>query len=241
MVPAPDVEPEFQPLPLPATGMVPPQPEPLAAPAEPAFGFTPPELPEPESFPFDPKATRIAAPEPEEAVALKNVAEAPEKPKESKKSKETKKKPEKPKKKETQKAAAPAETPVPVPAPAATTQSAAAPAKSAPAAAAEPAPSPARAVASDAPMRVTNPSLVGCPLKYPERARKRNQQGTVSLRFWIGTDGKASGIEVVESSGHRILDEAAQDIIAGCKFQPLMRGNHAVRALADQTMPFQLN
>jgi protein TonB len=244
MVPAPDVEPEFEPLPLPATGMVLPQPEPPTP--EPVVDLTPPELPEPNSFPFDPKATRIAEPEPDpEAVALEKAKE-PEKPKDPVKPKEAKKKPEKPKKKETKKATQPAvaeKKPEQTPPPAAAAQTASAtPAKTSPSAPSKPVPAANQnASISDAPMRVTNPSLVGCPLEYPDRARRRNQQGTVYLRYRIGTDGKASDITVVRSSGHRILDDAAQEIIADCKFQPQMRGDRPVPVLADQAMPFILN
>jgi protein TonB len=248
MVPAPDVEPEFEPLPLPETGMMLPQPEPPAAPAEPVVDFTPPELPEPESFPFDPKATRVAEPEPE-AVALEKAKEEqkpkePEKPKAPEKPKETKKKPDKPKKKESKQPAAPAVAEkkiAPAPAPAASSASAT-PAKTSPSAAPRSAPAATQSAAiSDAPARVTNPSLVGCALEYPERARKRNQQGTVRLRYQIGANGRATDITVIESSGHRLLDEAAQKIIADCKFQPQMRGDRAVPVLADQAMPFVLN
>ena len=79
--PAPHVEPEFEPRPLPETGMALPQPEPPAAPAEPVLDFTPPELSEPESFPFDPKAARVAEPD---AVALEKAEEKP-KPKRARK------------------------------------------------------------------------------------------------------------------------------------------------------------
>jgi protein TonB len=244
MVPAPDVEPEFEPLPLPETGMALPQPEPPTEPAEPAVDFAPPELPEPESFPFDPKATRVAEPEPD-VVALEKAQEKP-KPKAPEKPKETKKKPDKPKKKESKQPTVPAvaekkTAPAPAPAPAASSASAT-PAKTSPSATPKSAPATQQSAAiSDAPVRMAKPSLVGCALEYPERARKRNQQGTVRLRYQIGTNGKATDITVIESSGHRLLDEAAQKIIADCKFQPQMRGDRAVPVLADQAMPFVLN
>jgi len=241
-VPAPDLEPEFEPLPLPATGMVLPQPEPPQP--ETVVDFTPPEAPELESFPFDPKATRPAEPEPEDAVPLEKAEEkpkpkAPEKPK----PRPDKKKPAKPKK-ETQQAAAPAKAeskPVQTPAPAAVSPSQPAKTQTAPAKPAAPKATQNAAI-SDEPVRITNPTLAGnCPAKYPERARRRNQEGTVVLRFTIGTDGKPYDISVVQSSGHSLLDEAAQEIIAGCNFVPQMRGNRAVRAIADQPMPFRLN
>jgi protein TonB len=242
VVPAPDLEPAFEPLPLPATGMVLPQPE--APASEPVLDFTPAELPEIESFPFNPDATRPAPP-PEDAVPLKKAEEkpqpkAPEKAKAKPEKKEAK---AKPKSKTEAKQAAAQSAPQSKPASAlaaAATSSAAAAKPSAPAL--QPAADATQnAAIGEAPVRITNPTLAGtCPAKYPERARKRNQEGTVVLRFMIGTDGTPFGITVIESSGHAILDAAAQEILSGCKFVPQMRGNHAVTAIADQPIPFRL-
>jgi protein TonB len=249
-VPAPDVEPEFEPLPLPETGMVLPLPEPSAEPTEPVVDYTPPELPEPESFPFDPKATRVAEPEPE-AVALEKAEEKPkpkepEKSKEPEKPKETKKKQEKPKKKETKKPAAPAvaeKKTVPNPAPAMAASSAsAAPAKASPSATSKPAPAATQSAAiSDAPVRVTYPNYAGaCPIRYPERARRRNQEGTVLIHALIDAQGKPIEVSVAQSSGHRLLDDAAQEAISNCAFVPQKVGGRAVRAIVEIPIPFKL-
>ncbi|OPX34582.1 MAG: hypothetical protein B1H11_10625 [Desulfobacteraceae bacterium 4484_190.1] len=45
--------------------------------------------------------------------------------------------------------------------------------------------------------------------QYPYAARKRQIQGRVVVRFVIGADGTVSDISLVESSRHRLLDEAA--------------------------------
>lgn len=44
---------------------------------------------------------------------------------------------------------------------------------------------------------------------YPPMAQHRGWQGEVVLAFRIGTDGTISQLQVVRSSGHAILDEAA--------------------------------
>jgi protein TonB len=230
VVPAPEPELEPEPMPLPETGMVLPQPE---APREPVLDFTPPEAAALEGFPFDPNVTRpVAPPEPVDAVP----PEKAEKPKEAKaKAKPAAKPKPKPQAKQV---AAPQSEPAQALAPAAPSATTS---KTAPAAPANPAPHPAPVAVSDAPVRVTNPALAGnCPTKYPERARRRNQEGTVILRFMISTDGKPFDITVVESSGHELLDEAAREILGGCKFMPQMRGNRAVTAIADQPIPFRL-
>lgn len=43
---------------------------------------------------------------------------------------------------------------------------------------------------------------------YPYRARVEGLEGTVVLAIRIGPDGRVTGVRVVSSSGHRVLDEA---------------------------------
>ena len=45
---------------------------------------------------------------------------------------------------------------------------------------------------------------------YPERARERGIEGTARIQFQVGTDGLAREITTVESSGHALLDTAAE-------------------------------
>jgi len=233
-VAAPDIEPEFEPLPLPETGMVLPQPEPPTA--EPVVDFTPPQAPELESFPFDPKATRPAEPEPEDAVPLEKAEEKP-KPKPEKKPAKPKPKPEAKPKQETKAAPAPAK---PAAAPATAAPSKPTTAQAAPAKPAAPKAT-QEAAMSDAPVRVTNPNYAGaCPISYPERARKRNQEGTVVVHALIGPDGKPIEVSVTQSSGHRLLDEAAQEAISNCAFVPQKVGGRAVRAIVEIPIPFKL-
>jgi protein TonB len=243
VVPAPELEPEFEPMPLPDSGIVLPQPE--TPPPESVVDFTPPELPELESFPFNPNATRPVPPEPEDAVPIEKAEEKP-KPKEPEKrpeKKETKKKPEAKPKKEPKKAAAakvPESKPTQTPAPAAPAPSQPTTAKAAPAKPAAPRATQNAAV-SDAPVRVTNPNYAGaCPISYPERARKRNQEGTVVVHALIGPDGKPIEVTVAQSSGHSLLDEAAQEAIANCAFVPQKVGGRAVRAIVEIPIPFKL-
>jgi protein TonB len=230
VVPAPDPDPTFEPLPLPASGMVLPQPEP--APAEPVLDFAPPQAPDRASFPFDPNATRPAEPAPEDAVAIKKAAEKPKA--------KAKPKPEaKPQKQAATKAVVPAGKPAPAPAPIAGPS--ATPAAKRGAATPSAASPSQNAAVSDAPVRVSNPNYAGaCPISYPERARKRNQQGTVVVHALIGSDGKPIEVTVARSSGHRLLDEAAQEAIADCAFVPQKVGGRAVKAIVEIPIPFKL-
>jgi TonB family protein len=49
-------------------------------------------------------------------------------------------------------------------------------------------------------------------LRYPALARKRGLEGTVLVRFHIGSDGAVDQVTVVASAG-RALDDAAQDAV----------------------------
>jgi len=59
---------------------------------------------------------------------------------------------------------------------------------------------------------------------YPEAARRQGIQGTVELRFRIASDGSIEAMEILRSSGHRILDEASQQTIHGAAPYPVVRG-----------------
>jgi protein TonB len=93
----------------------------------------------------------------------------------------------------------------------------------------------------DNPVVITDPNYAGaCPIKYPERARRRNQQGTVVIRTVIDTEGHAASVDVIRSSGHGALDEAAADGIARCAFAPQRVNGRPVRAIGEIPIPFKL-
>ncbi|MGH7287309.1 MAG: TonB family protein [Myxococcota bacterium] len=45
---------------------------------------------------------------------------------------------------------------------------------------------------------------------YPERARELGLEGITRIQFVIGADGLAQAVATVESSGHALLDRAAE-------------------------------
>ena len=58
--------------------------------------------------------------------------------------------------------------------------------------------------------------------KYPSWARRKGWEGRAVLEFRIGRDGGLKSIRVIESSGYRILDEAAKEAIEkGSPYPPL--------------------
>jgi protein TonB len=59
-------------------------------------------------------------------------------------------------------------------------------------------------------------------LKYPELAAASGYQGTLYIKFDIMKDGSLGAIEVLKSSGYKILDdEALRSIRSSAPFQPL--------------------
>lgn len=56
---------------------------------------------------------------------------------------------------------------------------------------------------------------------YPGAALRREQEGTVSYRVIVGTDGKVDACEITASSGHAALDDAACKLISRrARFDP---------------------
>lgn len=49
---------------------------------------------------------------------------------------------------------------------------------------------------------------------YPALARRKGWEGDVTLALRVETDGRLTGIHVVNSSGHRVLDNAAIDSLS---------------------------
>jgi protein TonB len=59
-------------------------------------------------------------------------------------------------------------------------------------------------------------------LNYPEQARKQGIHGDVILTVGINRDGTVHSIDVTRSSGHAVLDNAAEAIVKLCApFPPL--------------------
>ena len=60
------------------------------------------------------------------------------------------------------------------------------------------------------------------PPRYPNRALRRGDRGTVLVRAAIGPDGVPTSVEVAEGSGSRLLDRAAVDAVERWRFHPAM-------------------
>ncbi len=66
------------------------------------------------------------------------------------------------------------------------------------------------------------------PPVYPIEASRRGQQGTVTLLIHVSPLGVAVGADVLQSSGHTLLDRAAQDAVMTWRFRPAVRNGAPV-------------
>jgi len=55
---------------------------------------------------------------------------------------------------------------------------------------------------------------------YSNVSRRMEEEGTVSVRFLVGTDGKVIQSEIEKSSGYKRLDDATKAALAKCLFNP---------------------
>lgn len=66
------------------------------------------------------------------------------------------------------------------------------------------------------------------PPEYPRLARLRGYEGTVMLDVLVTREGEAEQVNVIESSGYGILDEAAKEAVKEWRFHPGRRAGRAV-------------
>jgi len=94
---------------------------------------------------------------------------------------------------------------------------------SAPAPVPAPPPEPAPSPAPHVPVRVAPviDAARNCQKpEYPPASRRREEAGTVVLRFLIDPDGNVTDSKVETSSGFPALDVAARDALSRCRFKP---------------------
>lgn len=55
---------------------------------------------------------------------------------------------------------------------------------------------------------------------YPSASRRMEEEGTVTLKFLIGVDGRVLQADIEKSSGFARLDEASRNALSKCQFRP---------------------
>lgn len=139
--------------------------------------------------------------------------------------------------------APPKKTPPPAYVPPAVTPAVTAPVNAIAAVSAAPAPAPAAAAPASpvaaattaAPVRTAaGVNMAQCEKPaYPSSSRRMEEEGTVSLRFLVGTDGKVIQSEVEKSSGFPRLDQAARTSLSKCQFKPATVDGKAEQSWAN--------
>jgi len=76
--------------------------------------------------------------------------------------------------------------------------------------------------------------------RYPSLSRRRNEEGRVVLAVEIRADRTHGSIEIVQSSGHSRLDQAAVQALKRAKFIPAKRGGERVTSTKQVAFTFRL-
>jgi protein TonB len=99
--------------------------------------------------------------------------------------------------------------------------------------------SPVSAAASaEAPVVVSTVEYVRPPEpRYPNAARAAHEEGLVLLRVIVDERGRARSVEVLQSSGHARLDEAARTAVRRALFKPYL--DNGVARAAVVTVPIE--
>jgi protein TonB len=79
------------------------------------------------------------------------------------------------------------------------------------------------------------------PLHYPPEAAARRIQGHLLLRLRIEADGRVSLVEIVQSSGSAILDQAAMTGVANWRGESAVRSDRPVASTILLPVEFRLN
>lgn len=82
--------------------------------------------------------------------------------------------------------------------------------------------------------------LYNPPPQYPWQARRMGIEGRVVLHVEILQDGSSGRIEIRQSSGHELLDQAAIKAVGGWRFDPARIAGSPIAAWADVPISFRL-
>jgi protein TonB len=79
------------------------------------------------------------------------------------------------------------------------------------------------------------------PPAYPMSARRRGEQGTVTVRVFVTTEGLPGRVHVETASGSATLDAAALQAVKGWRFVPARQGGQPVEAWVLVPIVFRLD
>lgn len=79
------------------------------------------------------------------------------------------------------------------------------------------------------------------PPEYPQQARRRRQEGTVTLLVSIDAQGVVTELQIEKSSGFSTLDRAAEKTVKKWRFAPALIGTRQVASKVIVPIRFKLN
>jgi len=77
--------------------------------------------------------------------------------------------------------------------------------------------------------------------QYPAIARQQGWEGTTVLRVEIQADGLIGSIQIVQSAGHKVLDDAAIESVRAAQFQPARHNGTPITSWVEVPVTFRLN
>lgn len=76
--------------------------------------------------------------------------------------------------------------------------------------------------------------------RYPERAKRRGDEGTVSIHITVDLTGRVLDVAVIRSSGSTLLDDAARNMLAGQRVPPFPPGMTQAQLTVPANIRFSL-
>lgn len=77
--------------------------------------------------------------------------------------------------------------------------------------------------------------------RYPPGSMRAREQGIVMLRVLVDETGVPQRVEIARSSGHALLDAAAQESVRHARFRPVMRDGRPASAWGTVPIEFRLD
>jgi protein TonB len=92
--------------------------------------------------------------------------------------------------------------------------------------------------------KITAPRTEGraheCESQYPPLSRRLSEQGIVTLKFTVMTDGTVAGPRVVKSSGFQRLDDAAIQCVSRWRYHPATQNGKPLAVSLEANVRYQL-
>lgn len=79
------------------------------------------------------------------------------------------------------------------------------------------------------------------PIVYPRWAVRQGWEGQINIAIEILTDGTVGRTKIMQSTGYRMLDDAAHKAVKSWRFQPAMENGKAVVTCIQIPVRFQLD